>query len=140
MSTLLYASLINWIVTTILVESKLFQPLRDFIVTEAWYCRWIDGSWRKCAGRHGPVEFPEDFDGPPTIVMRGPWLKAAQLVTCQLCTRVWVGFALALYFGGPIGGWAAPVANGLLYAAGGHLIFELRSRVALVDAPTVDPE
>lgn len=127
-----WAALINWLVTTIFVESKLFEPVRNWVIMEAYYVRWTDGTWRKCGGRHGPVIFPEEHKDEPEMVMRGPWLKAAQLVTCQLCTRVWVGFAEAAYFGGPDHGWARLIANGLLYAGAGHLIFELRSRVALV--------
>lgn len=137
---LLGAALINWIVTTIFVESHLFTTPRNWVVDHTWHALFR-GKWVRI-GRHGwrraGYVFPEDttqeeYDtAAANQQSRGPWLKLAQLITCQLCTRVWVGFAEALYFGGPDHHWAAPVANGLLYAAAGHLIFELRSRVALV--------
>lgn len=128
-----YGAIINWVVTTILVESTLFAPVRQWIQNEAWYVRWpFPEVWRKCGGRHGPVIFPECHNSPPNVVMRGPWLKLAQLTTCQLCMRVWVGLAESAYFGGPDHGWAHLVANALLYAGLGHLLLELRSRVALV--------
>jgi hypothetical protein len=130
----LFAGLINWLVTTIFVESKLFEPIRNFVIYESYYCDW-DGKRYKCGGRHSFI-FPEgttqaEAEAHPPY-MYGPWVKVAQLVTCQLCTRVWVGFAEAAYFGGPLHGSFPIIANGLLYAAVGHLIFELRSRVALV--------
>lgn len=132
------AVLINWIVTTILVESKLTEPVRTWIIHESLQIRWAD-EWHHIGNRHWfefPLETTQEQVDAVKHVMRGPWAKVAQLVTCQLCTRVWIGFALAAYLGGPVGGWAAIVANGLLYAAGGHLIFEMRSRIALVEPVT----
>jgi hypothetical protein len=130
----LWGALINWLVTTIFVESKLFEPLRTWIIHEAYAVRHAD-AWHKIGNKHWytfPEETTQEEADAATPVLHGPWAKVAQLVTCQLCTRVWVGFAEAAYFGGPDHGWARLVANGLLYAALGHLIFELRSRVALV--------
>lgn len=129
-----YAGLINWIVTTIFVESHLFARPRDWVVRKGLVVVTQTGRHRM------PYIWPEDTTAEEAdagrIVPYGWRGKFSQLVTCHLCVRVWVGFALALYLGGPLGGWAAPVANGLLYAAAGHLVLELRSRVALVEPPT----
>lgn len=136
----LYAGLINWLVTTIFVEAKLFAPWREWVVREASVIRARD-EIHHVGNKHAylwPEDTTEEEANAATVFLHGPWAKAAQLITCHLCTRVWVGFAQALYLGGPLGGWAATVANGLLYAAIGHLIFELRSRVALV-LPTEQP-
>ncbi len=112
----LFAALINWIVTTIFCESKLFMPFRNWVYHNSWYCTW-EGKRHKCGGKH-MFTFPdgttEEEAAAHPAYMWGPWAKATQLVTCQLCTRVWVGFALAAYLGGPLGGWASTIANGLL--------------------------
>lgn len=132
----LYVCLINWLVTTILVESHLFAPVREWVVGESWHT-FVGGAWHKIGNKHW-FTFPEDATeadvdkAKATNTMRGPWFKLAQLVSCQLCVRVWVGFAEAFVFGGPFAGrWYQFLADGLLYAAGGHLILELRSRIAL---------
>ena len=136
----IYAGLINWIVTTIFVESKLFEPWRTWVIHEAYQIRYGD-EWHHIGNKHWfefPIETTQEQADAVQPVLRGPWAKVAQLVTCQLCTRVWVGFALALYLSGPIHGVFAIPANGLLYAAVGHFLFELRSRVALVTTPTTE--
>lgn len=48
-----------------------------------------------------------------------------ELLTCHLCTGVWVGFALAIVAGGPFPEWWGVIVNGLLYKAVGHLILQL---------------
>lgn len=132
----LYAAIVNYIVSMIFVESHLFRPVRLWIIHESLQIQFPAGVWHHIGNKHSFVFPPgttqEEYDAIPTVP-RGPWLKLGQLVTCQLCTRTWVGFAEAAYFSGPNHGWAAPIANGLLYAGAGHLIFELRSRVALVE-------
>ena len=141
MPLVLYAALVNWIVTTIFVESKLFEPIRLWIIHESYVVRW-DGKLHKVGNKHWfefPIETTQEEADAANVHMAGPWAKLAQLVTCQLCTRVWVGFAEALVFRGPFVGWYSYLANGLLYAAAGHLIYELRSRVALVQ-PTETPD
>lgn len=130
-TTVFYLVLINWIVTTILTESTLFLAFRQWFVVRTWYvtCR---GERHRCGGTKVFL-WPEDATEEEASVEPyhwGPWLKPAQLVTCQLCMRVWVGFAEAAVIGGPFGRWFVP-ANGLLFAAGGHLILELRSKIAL---------
>lgn len=95
-----YAGLVNWIATTIVVESELARPFRD------WVCRHRQGA---SAARN-----PDD---------RGIWRWADYLIRCHLCTGVWIGIAEAIYLGarGP-----AIIWTGLLIKAVGHLILELR--------------
>ena len=123
-----FASLINWLVTTFFVESSLFQPVRDYVLRTGVHIV-VNGRKLPPSGK-----IPDDMtraDVEAGQLVRSWWaMKLAQLVTCIMCLGVWVGFAEALYFGGPLHGWAAIIANGLLYKAGGHLIYELRSRVA----------
>jgi hypothetical protein len=123
-----FASFINWIATTIFVESSLFAPIRDRILRMG-VSLLVNGRKLPSTGK-----IPDDMtraDVEAGKLVRAKWAeKLAMLVTCIMCLGVWVGFAEALYFGGPFGGWAAIVANGLLYKAGGHFIYELRSRVA----------
>lgn len=126
----LYASLINWFVTTIFVESHLFKAPRDWLVINGLFVQ-VRGVWHKL-----PFMWPEDATQEEVDIANADlrpmgWRgKVAQLVSCSMCTRTWVGFAEAVYFGGPLHGWAGIIANGLLYAAGGHLIMELRSTIA----------
>lgn len=131
----LYAAVLNWFVTTILVESSLFEPIRGWIVRESLHVT-ARGERHKVANKHWYV-WPEDATEEEVAAgvpyHWGNWGKLAQLVTCQLCTRTWVGFAEAFVFGGPFTGqWHQYLSNGLLYAGLGHLIFEARSRLALI--------
>lgn len=84
----LYLGLVTWLATLIIVEGKIFDTPRQWVVSYA------------------------------------PG-KLSYLVTCHLCAGTWVGFALAAVAGGPFGGWAAIVLNGLLYKAIGHLVLEV---------------
>ena len=124
-----FASLINWLVTTIFVESSLFAPLRDRVMRWGVVLVLKDGRTVSPTGQLNDSLTREDIESGQ---IKRKWYaeKSAMLVTCIMCLGVWVGFAEALYFGGPLGGWAAIVANGLLYKAGGHFIYELRSRIA----------
>jgi hypothetical protein len=127
------AAVINWFITTVFVESHLFQPIRLWVIHEAMEVATPEG-WKKIGNKHfylwpeGTTQ--EDVDG-ATQQPRGNWGKLAQLITCHMCLRVWVGFAEAFILGGPFQGWYSIFANALLYAGLGHLILELRSRVAL---------
>ena len=124
-----FASLINWLATTIFVESSLFAPLRDRVMRWGVVLVLKDGRTVSPTGQLNDSLTREDIEA-GQIIRKWYAEKAAMLVTCIMCLGVWVGFAEALYFGGPLGGWAAIVANGLLYKAGGHFIYELRSRIA----------
>jgi|FLYL01.1.fsa_nt_gi hypothetical protein len=92
--------LVNWIATTILVESELFRSVREYVDRRAWDARW---EWS-----------------------RRVWNKARYLIRCHLCTGTWVGLVQASVFGSPWDGVTGWIAGGLLYRAVGHLVLELR--------------
>lgn len=94
----LFHGLVNWIATTILVESELFRPVRQ------WLERRTDsaGQWWWA------------------------WEKLRYLAGCHLCVGTWVGLTQAATFGSPWRGVWGLLAGGLLYKAIGHLVLELR--------------
>lgn len=105
-SSVIALGLVCWISTTILVESELCRPLRE----------WVD------ARRVKPV-------GPPVLgrARRVWWAdKLAYLVGCHLCTGTWVAFALVAFFGSPWAEWYGFIAGALLVKAVAHLVLELR--------------
>lgn len=124
----LYAALINWVATTVFVEASLFEPYRSWVIRRAERVATPTGLHKL------PYVWPEgtteEQASNPQIVYVKPWGKVAQLITCHLCLGTWVGFIEAAVFGGPFHGWYAIIANGLLFKAGGHLILELRSKIA----------
>ena len=124
------ASLINWISTTILVESSLFQPYRDWVLRLGTHVVLADG--RRLPPSGALPEGVSHHDIESARVDKKPWsIKYAQLVTCIMCTGVWVVLIEALVLGTPWHHvWYAVPAAGLLYKAGGHFIYEARSRVA----------
>lgn len=138
----LWAGLINWLVTTIITESTLFSPLRLWLIFRSTAIMTPDGL--KHVGREA-YSWPEDTTSADVDaamankIVHGRWKKPTQLLTCQLCTRVWIGFALALYLGGPIGGFFWVIANGLLYAAVGHLLYSLEALLAAIRARLEKP-
>lgn len=99
-TTAIGLGLINWLITTIVVESELTRPLRD----------WVDRTPTRRVKRWVPQR----------TTLRA---KAAYLIGCHLCTGTWIGLAQALTvphlgpFGTGITGW---VLAGLLYKAIGH--------------------
>lgn len=105
------AGLVNWLATTIVVESELARPLRDLVVR------------RRAAADRGGAEIDAD---------RGGWRWLDYLLRCHLCAGVWIGIAEALYLAprlaprlpGPA--WAAWPFAALLIKAVGHLILEVR--------------
>jgi hypothetical protein len=109
-----YAGLVCWLVTLILVESELFRPLRQ----------WLE--LRRDLAVHGPVarDWNWRFEHAPYAVQAlhprraRRWEKARYFMCCHLCTGVWVGLALGLLLPGPLELW---VLNGLLFKAVGHL-------------------
>lgn len=125
----LAACVIDWIVTTIFVSGKIFDRPRDWCINQGLRGWHNLHGWQRLPWAM-PDGTTEDEAAQWTIRPYKGWGKLAQLVTCPLCTCVWVGFAEAAYFGGPDHHWAAIVANGLLYAGGAHLILEARSKVA----------
>lgn len=128
------AAVINWFVTTIFVESHLLAPVRTWVVHEAMEVATPEDGWQKIGNSHHylwPQGTTQEQVEAAQQIPRGNWGKLAQLITCQMCMRTWIGFAEAFILGGPFQGWYSIFANALLYAGLGHLILELRSRVAL---------
>ena len=125
LSVLLYASLINWVATYILVSGVIFEDYRN----------WVKGIAKR-------------------IQRRAPRTgkQLAYLVSCALCMGTWVGFALAVVLPGPVHPrhpWWAPswmiatvaiILNGLLYKAVGHLFLQVNgwfhSRIELMNSET----
>ena len=114
----LFAGLLNWIITQILVAGGLFHEYRE----------WV--------GRHGK-----------RIALRRPILgnKLAYFVSCPLCVGTWIGFAQGVVMPGPLQligwmSWFNWAANGLVYKAVGHLFFQLNgwfhSRIELMNSET----
>lgn len=104
-SLIVAAGLVNWLVTTIVVESELGRPVRDYVCrrrARANRAYWIKGDhsvWR--------------------------WLDF--LLRCHLCVGVWVALAEVAWLGPVVGrGVAGFVFTALLVKAVGHLVLELR--------------
>lgn len=96
--TALYAGLVCWLVTTILVEGELLRPLRE-----------AAGGWVPPYELLGMADLPGFWRRP----------KIAYLIQCHLCTGTWVGLLLGLVVPGPL---SLRLLNGLLYKAVGHLV------------------
>lgn len=121
--------LANWLGTLLITDSKLFQPLRIWVGgwPEYFAIKWMDSTRR----------WQEAFYYGACWVSK----KLSMLITCPLCTGVWVGFALAV--------WAPPVfgtdvlafiLTGLVIKALGHFILTgwstLDKKGAVYDAET----
>ena len=120
------AGIINWLVTTIFVESTLFAPWRNWVTQKSMRVCFDNGYCGPLGVEISSSDVPIEIAQSAHIEHGGPWLKLAQLVTCHMCLGTWVAFAEAIYFGGPLGGRFAIVANALLYKGVGHLVLELR--------------
>lgn len=103
--SVLYAGLICWLATLILVESFVAEPLRE--ATLGWRNVRIDRALE--TGTLRDIR----------IARLGE--KLTYLVNCQLCSGVWIGLVLALIIPGPL----PMVLNGLLYKAVAHIILEV---------------
>lgn len=110
--TFVALGIVNWIATTIIVESELTAPLRAWIVN-----RRDQADERYVAGA---------MEGQPWAYLA--WRKVAYLVGCHLCVGVWVALAEVSVglFGVSIDGLAPLVGYTLLVKGIGHLILELR--------------
>lgn len=108
--------LINWIATTIIVESEIFRPMREAI------------QFRRVHKFDLPLEMT---DGQRMVISQYErrtsklWEKAAYFVGCHMCTGTWVGLAEAVFIGSIFSGFVGIVASGLLFKAIGHLTLEL---------------
>lgn len=109
LSLVVAAGLVNWLVTTIIVESELGRPLRDLISSRRERAAGGDGSWLEAG------------------LDRGAWRWLDYLVRCHLCVGVWVALAEVFWLGPLVGrGVAGVVFSALLVKAVGHLVLELR--------------
>lgn len=99
----LYAGLVVWLVTLIIVESELLRPVRE------WVAGYVP------ATVINPRLSISEFNTRP---------KLAYLLGCHLCTGVWVGLTVAVVVPGPL---PYTVLNGLLYKAIGHGVLEITS-------------
>lgn len=101
--TALYAGLVVWLVTLILVEGEIFRPVRELL------SGYVPAHWVDATPRFKISEYN-----------RRP--KLAYLVGCHLCTGTWVGLGVAFLIPGPL---PHVVLNGLLYKAIGHVVLEV---------------
>lgn len=96
---------VNWIATEIIASSVIFKDVREA----------VDKVGERIVGR-----FPRIGE------------KVCYFLKCALCVGVWIGFAEAAVFGGPLHpegmwAWSAFIANGLLYKAPGHLLLQINA-------------
>lgn len=115
MWNVLALGLVNWIATTIAVESELTRPLREFIGARRTRLRFVINSPAGPIPTTNPIEECRPF-----------WNKMAYLCGCHLCTGTWIGLVESAVFGSPFKGAPGVVGGGLLYKAIGHLVLELR--------------
>lgn len=92
----------NWFATTLIVESELFRPLRDFP-----------------AERYNNAVAKESHRGAAF------WSKIRYLVGCHMCTGTWVGLAMALFVPWVVGGFAGYLMTALVIKGIGHLVLML---------------
>lgn len=101
LTTVLFLGLVNWIATIIIVESVIFEDVREWVQRRG---KLMEAT-RPRAGR-----------------------KVGYVLTCALCVGTWVGFVEALCFGGPLRfGVLSFIANGLLFKALGHLFLQVNA-------------
>lgn len=101
----LYAGLITWFVTLVLVEGEIFAPLRD----------WFEYRTDLALLRDRYAETTKEHK--KTTRRYRVWNKVSYLVNCHMCAGTWIGIGLGFLIPGPF----SPVLSGLLYKAIGHL-------------------
>lgn len=93
--------LVNWVVTVIITQNKVCEDVRDAVEC---FGKWLEPKSKRIGS------------------------KVRYFASCPMCVGVWLGFAEAAAFGGPLHphpAWAAWIANGLLYKAVGHLVLQM---------------
>lgn len=117
-TTLILLGLVNWLVTTILVESEITRPIRDWVENQhtvgfdifdprySWAKSIHEAKWQ-------------------TRV----WRKVGYLVHCHLCAGTWVGLVMAAVVSyrafAVRPAFLAAVLTGLAIKAVGHLTLEV---------------
>lgn len=97
----------NWIATTIIVESELTRPLRE------WVDQRTETAW---------------FEEHETA---GVWAKVRYLIGCHLCTGTWVALAEACFVTiGVSSGLAGIVLSALVFKGIGHTILNINARLS----------
>lgn len=132
--------LVCWLATTIIVESELVRPLRDFVERKRWAVRDIPEPVDYVDASVTAMRFFKSKQGPEYFRRERPLVtKLSYALSCHLCTGTWVGVSLALIFGSPFSGAVGILGGGLLYKAIGHLVLELRPQawLAIVKAKCV---
>lgn len=107
--------LVNWIVTVIVTQNKVCEDVREFV---EHFGTWLEPKSKRLGG------------------------KVKYFASCPMCVGVWLGFAEAAAFGGPLHphpSWASWIANGLLYKAIGHLVLQLSAVLHNVSEMTKQP-
>lgn len=102
--TVLAAGLVVWLVTKIVTESVLFEPVREWVAGDHW------------------VHHPAHIDGFIEARWESRRPKLAYLAHCNLCAGTWIGLATALVIPGPFGLF---LLNGLLFKAVAHLVLSV---------------
>lgn len=127
-ATVVALGLVNWLVTTILVESELFKPLRRWVRARYEFHRF--GPRRAERSAWWDLDLDRNLDRPFHARRTALWHKVDYLVGCHLCAGTWIGIALAGIAGGPFAGVVGIILNGLLYKAIGHLTLETSAFLA----------
>lgn len=132
--TPLYAGLVVWLVTLVLVEGFVFEGWRDWLRqrTAAASDRYDQAHTavlraKAWAGGEGERQRAAELDARLSRQERAGraarrWHKVAYLFHCHLCLGLWVGWAVALVIPGPLPHF---LLNGLLYKAVGHVVLEV---------------
>lgn len=121
--SVLYAGLVVWFATYVLVESEMFRPLRDAVKR-----RRDAGLPVRTSRTYVNQRAYEEYNYAVELYVGSRryrrWEKLRYLLGCHACAGTWVGFAVAAALPGvrPLGGGAVGfVLAGLLFKAVGHL-------------------
>lgn len=125
---IIWLGLVNWLTVTIIVESEIFRPIREFVDNQqnASIDRQIkDPAWldQFTPGDTTPEHVVDVMQR--TVHGSKVWREAHYFVSCHLCVGVWVGI-VEVAFAGPqvLHGVAGYVAGALAFKAVGHLALE----------------
>lgn len=145
--TPLYAGLVVWLVTLVLVEGFVFEGWRDWLRqrtaaasdrydqahTAVLRAKPVPSRYQDGRPVYDPVTPEQAIEAGRTLDARlskaeragrtaRRWHKVAYLFHCHLCLGLWIGWAVALVIPGPLPHF---LLNGLLYKAVGHVVLEV---------------